>query len=76
MGTTRGCSPHWKNQKGQNGRSQTHLGTVDYLGLSERIGRIVRGAWIGIAYKPQRTIRNVISKLKDPIPTGDKSGVV
>ena len=47
-----------------------------YLGLSERIGRIVHGARIGVAYKPLHTIHNVISKLKDPIPTGDKSGVV
>ena len=37
---------------------------------------MVRGAWIGVAYKPLHTIHNVISKLKDPIPTGDKSGVV
>ena len=47
-----------------------------YLGLSERIGRIVRGAWIGRANKSLCTIRNVISKLKDPILSGDKSGVV
>ena len=52
------------------------MGTVYYPGLSERISRIVRGAQIGVAYKPLHTIRNVISKLKDPIPTGDKSGVV
>ena len=47
-----------------------------YLGLSERIGRIVRGSQIGVAYKPLCTICNVISKLKDPIPTGHKSRVV
>ena len=47
-----------------------------YPGLSERIGRIIRGARIGIAYNPRRTILDVISKLKDPIPTGDKSGIV
>ena len=78
MGTTRGYSPHLKNQKGQNGSSQAHFAwcTDILLGLSERIGRIVRGARIGVAYKPPRTICNVISKLKDPISTGDKSGVI
>ena len=81
MGTTRGYSSPWKNPKGQNRRSQTHLGTSlwvqpYYAGLSGGIGRIVCGAWIGIAHKPLRTIRDVISKLKDLIPTGHKSGVV
>ena len=47
-----------------------------YLGLSERIGKIVRSARIGVASRLQCTIRNVISKLKDSISTDDKAGVV
>ena len=33
-----------------------HCVLPDYLDLSERIGRIIRGALIGIADKPLRTI--------------------
>ena len=66
--------PKWTERKEPD--TLGHCVLPYYPCLSERIGRIVRGARIGVAYKPLHTIRNVISKLKDPIPTGDKSGVV
>ena len=47
-----------------------------YQGLSEKIGRRVCGTRIGVAYKAPHTVIDVLSKLKEPIPTGDKSGVV
>ena len=57
--------PKWTERKELD--TLWHCVLPYYPGLSERIG---------VAYKPLPTIRNVISKLKDPIPTGDKSGVV
>ena len=33
-------------------------------GLSERIGKIARSTWIGVAYAPRCTISNIISKLR------------
>ena len=66
--------PKWTERKEPD--TLGHCVVPDYPGLSERIGRIVCSARICVAYKPLRTIRNVISKLKDTISTGDKSGVV
>ena len=65
-----GDTPHiggTKKDRTEGARHTWALCTALFLVLSERIGG---------AYKPLRTIRNVISKLKDPIPTGDKFGVV
>ena len=52
------------------------LRTAYYPGLSERIGKVVHSARIGVTYKPQHTFHNVISKLKDTISSGDEIGVV
>ena len=45
------------------------IATIPYLkGTSERIARILRPHDITVAHKPSTTLRDVLTKVKDPSP--------
>ena len=53
------------------------IATIPYLkGTSERITRISRPDNITVAYKPSTTLRDLLTKIKDPSPTNSRTGAV
>ncbi|BHF72585.1 hypothetical protein SprV_0401565300 [Sparganum proliferum] len=44
--------------------------------VSEAVGRLLAPLWVGVAHRPEATIRRQLMKLKDPLPRQETSGVV
>ena len=53
------------------------IATIPYVkGTSERIARILRPHDITVAHKPSTTLRDVLTKVKDPSPINSRAGAV
>ena len=53
------------------------IATIPYVkGASERIARILRPHDITVAQKPSTTLRDVLTKVKDPSPINSRAGAV
>ena len=53
------------------------IATIPYVkGTSERIARILRPHDITVAHKPSTTLRDVVTKVKDPSPINSRAGAV
>nr|VZH95887.1 unnamed protein product [Spirometra erinaceieuropaei] len=73
---TRNClkQPHFERSSGEKPKFWLSIPYVK--NVSEATARILRPFGIGVAHKPECTIRQQIMKPKDPLPTTEQSAVV
>nr|VZI17812.1 unnamed protein product [Spirometra erinaceieuropaei] len=66
-----------KGTKGLTARTPRSWRALPYVkNVSEAVGRLLAPLGVGVAHRPEATIRRLIMKPKDPLPRLETSGVV
>ena len=67
----------FSNSTSKTNEDKKVTATIPYVkGASERIARILRPYNILVAHKPSTTLRDVLTKVKDPSPKNSRVGAI